>query len=53
MKRIPKHAFYYLILMLVFGLTSAAFEVKVIYFQPTDSRDRSEWLGLDSIMKSI
>ena len=27
--------------------------VRTVYFQPTDSKDRSEWLDLDSIMKSI
>ena len=29
------------------------YEVRTIYFIPTDSQDRSEWLNLDDIMKSI
>lgn len=34
-------------------LCEAEYIVKTIYFQPTNSQDRSDWLDLDNIMKSI
>ena len=46
--------FVLVITICLFSLTAySAFDVKVIYFQPTDSQDRSEWLDLASIMRSI
>lgn len=45
--------FCLILTLLLANISAANFEVKVIYFQPTNSQDRAEWLDLDAIMKSI
>lgn len=51
--------FFFIAIIAIIGLgplesfSIEPYTVRVIYFQPTDSQDRSEWLDLDDIMKSI
>ncbi len=48
-----RHIVVLMFLVLGSNISNAEYLVKTIYFQPTNSQDRSEWLDLDDIMKSV